>query len=64
LLTATNPESGTISYAYDANSNLITKTAPKPNPGNTGTISITYSYDVLNRLLNKTYGGINTAAAN
>ena len=26
LLTSTNPESGTISYAYDANGNVSTKT--------------------------------------
>src|SRR5258708_39407777 len=31
LLTATNPESGTITYTYDNNGNLLTKTSPAPN---------------------------------
>jgi YD repeat-containing protein len=36
VTSASNPESGTISYAYDADSNLITKTAPLPNQTGTG----------------------------
>ncbi len=31
LLTAHNPESGTISYTYDADGNLLQKTSPAPN---------------------------------
>src|ERR1051325_9153947 len=31
LLTAKNPESGTISYAYDNDGNLLQKTSPAPN---------------------------------
>jgi YD repeat-containing protein len=34
LTSAMNPESGTIQYQYDANSNLILKIDPRPRPGN------------------------------
>jgi RHS repeat-associated protein len=55
LTSATNPESGTILYAYDANGNLSTKTAPAPNHSG-GTVQTTsYFYDVLNRLTKKSY---------
>ncbi len=60
LTSATNPESGTIGYAYDANGNLVTKTAPIPNkiPADTSgslTVTTAYSYDALNRLTQKNY---------
>jgi RHS repeat-associated protein len=57
LLTAKNPESGAISYSYDDDGNLQTKTAPSPNqpPGGTATVSTTYTYDTLNRLTGKRY---------
>jgi RHS repeat-associated protein len=57
LLTAQNPESGTISYAYDANSNLLQKTSPAANaaPGSTATQVITYCHDALNRVTGKAY---------
>jgi RHS repeat-associated protein len=57
LTSATNPESGTINYTYDGNSNLLTKIAPSPNQPSTGTATVTttYSYDVLNRLTGKSY---------
>jgi RHS repeat-associated protein len=42
LTSATNPESGTISYQYDSNGNLSQKTDAR------GVVS-TYSYDALNR---------------
>jgi RHS repeat-associated protein len=48
LLTANNPESGTISYAYDADGNMLTKTDAR-------SITTTYAYDALNRLTGKTY---------
>jgi len=48
LLTAANPETGTISYGYDANSNLTSKTDARG-------ILTTYSYDALNRLASKVY---------
>src|SRR5262249_52572030 len=55
LLTATNPESGTISYSYDANGNMLQKTSPAPNQTGTATQTISYCYDVLNRVTGKKY---------
>ena len=60
LTSATNPESGTITYSYDANGNVATKVAPVPNkiPADTSspqTVTTTFYYDVLNRLTKKTY---------
>jgi RHS repeat-associated protein len=55
LLTAANPESGTISYVYDSDGNLSTKTAPKPNQTGSLTVVTTDSYDALNRLTQKSY---------
>jgi RHS repeat-associated protein len=57
LLTAYNPESGTLAYAYDADGNVHTKTAPSPNQSATGTktATTTYTYDALNRLTGKSY---------
>jgi len=42
LTSSTNPETGTITYAYDADGNVITKADTRP-------VTSTYSYDVLNR---------------
>ncbi len=48
LTSATNPENGTIQYTlYDGNGNLLTKVA--------NGITTSYTYDVLNRLMNKSY---------
>jgi YD repeat-containing protein len=62
LTSATNPESGTISYSYDPNGNLLTKTdaravvttydndelnRPKARSYNNGTPTVTYTYDTL-----------------
>jgi RHS repeat-associated protein len=55
LTNATNPESGATSYSYDPNSNLITKTSPKPNQTGTATVTATYSYEALNRLTQKSF---------
>ena len=57
LLTATNPESGTIQYAYDANGNLTSKISPVPNQTSGATITYTYTYDELNRLTLRSRGG-------
>ena len=57
LSSATNPESGTITYSYDNNGNLASKGAPLPN-SSTGTVTTNYQYDVLNRLTGKTYTGM------
>ena len=57
LTSAQNPESGSIGYAYDADGNVITKTAPSPNQlsPRTATVVTTYAYDQLNRLTGKKY---------
>jgi len=55
LTSAANPESGTISYAYDADGNVITKTAPLPNQTGTATVTTTNTYDKLNRVTSKSY---------
>jgi RHS repeat-associated protein len=55
LLTAANPESGTISYTYDADSNVQTKTDARG-------IVTTMSYDAHNRLTQKTYNDSTPAA--
>ena len=56
LLTATNPESGVISYAYDADGNLLQKTSPAPNQTGTATQTVSYCYETLNRVTGKGYG--------
>jgi len=48
LLAAANPETGTVQYTYDADSNIYTKTDARG-------ISTTYSVDQLNRLIGKSY---------
>ena len=55
LQTASNPESGTISYSYYANGNVQTKTD--------GRVTTTFNYDALNRLTNKSYSDGKTSAA-
>jgi RHS repeat-associated protein len=56
LLTATNPESGTITYSYDADGNLLQKTSPAPNQTGTATQTVSYCYDALHRVTGKGYG--------
>ena len=52
---------GTTGYAYDANGNLLSKTAPAPNQNPPSpTVTTSYTYDPLNRLTNKTYSDPNT----
>jgi len=56
LTSATNPETGTISYGYDLDSNLTSKVSPEANQvGSSAQTTITYTYDALNRLTKKTY---------
>jgi RHS repeat-associated protein len=57
LTSSTNPETGTITYTYDADNNLKTKKAPSPNQIATGTATATtaYTYDALNRITGKSY---------
>jgi YD repeat-containing protein len=56
LLTATNPESGTISYVYDNDGNLLQKTSPAPNQTGTATQIVSYCYDEQHRITGKGYG--------
>jgi RHS repeat-associated protein len=61
LTSAANPESGTISYSYDANGNLITRAAPKANQTSASqNTTTTYSYDALNRLTERTHANPST----
>ena len=52
LINASNPESGAVSYTYDANGNVTSKTSPQVNAaaGSSATQTIGYCYDALNRL--------------
>ena len=55
LLTAHNPESGTITYSYDLDGNLLQKTSPAPNQTGSATQTISYCYDELHRVKGKAY---------
>jgi hypothetical protein len=65
LLTSFNPETGTVCYGqwsgstcingYDANSNLKYKTDARG-------VTVSYSYDALNRWLSKSYSDVTTTA--
>jgi RHS repeat-associated protein len=65
LTSATNPESGTITYQYDANGNLVLKIDPRlgrtrdltcPSVSYTGNnIATCYEYDELNRVKTRAY---------
>ena len=55
-LRPTNPESGTITYSYDADGNLLQKTSPAPNQTGTATQTVSYCYDALHRVTGKGYG--------
>jgi RHS repeat-associated protein len=55
LSSATNPESGTISYDYDANGNLRHKIDPRLLADNQTHVTTTYDYDSLNRLTTRSY---------
>ena len=60
LLTASNPESGAISYLYDNDGELLQKTSPAPNQVVTGTATqtISYCYDELHRVTGRGYGAL------
>jgi RHS repeat-associated protein len=55
LTSATNPESGTTTYAYDPNDNLATRIVPKANQTGTALTTHNYTYDVLNRLVKESH---------
>ena len=48
LTSSSNPETGTVGYKYDFNSNLHTRTDNR-------NVVTTYGYDQLNRLISRTY---------
>lgn len=56
MLTSNTPEAGTISYSYDADGLLLSKTSPAPNQTGTATQTIGYCYDALHRITGKGYG--------
>jgi len=53
---ASNPESGVITYSYDADGNLLQKTSPAPNQTGTATQTVSYCYDALHRVTGQGYG--------
>ncbi len=55
---------GAVTYTYDADGNALTKTAPAPNQASNGTNTetVTYSYDALNRLTQKSFSAITPLA--
>jgi len=66
LKSVATPESGgcATSYSYDANGNLISRVAPKPNQAScTTTVTTTYMYDALDRLTSRTYNDSMTPSA-
>ena len=56
LLSATNPESGTISYQYDDAGNLLVKTDARG-------VSSHYAYDAFSRVTRRWYNGSSSTAA-
>src|SRR5262249_61693750 len=52
---SSNPESGVISFAYDADSLVTSKTSPLPNQAGAATITISYAHDELHRPTGLTY---------
>jgi RHS repeat-associated protein len=55
LLTSKNPESGTITYTYDSDGNVLTKVAPAPNQTGSSIVTTTLTYDALHRVLSKAF---------
>jgi len=57
ITTATYPESGTTTYAYDSGTagDLYQRVAPAPNQTGTQTLTTTYSYDTMHRLTGISY---------
>jgi RHS repeat-associated protein len=64
LTSATNPESGTISYQYDSNGNLAVKTDARIDPNDPNKkVSSHFEYDSLNRVTRRWYNGSNSLLA-
>src|SRR6478609_3147641 len=61
---ASNPESGVITYTYDADGELLQKTSPAPNPNPVPpTQTVSYCYDELHRVTGKGYGALSCPLA-
>jgi RHS repeat-associated protein len=56
LLTESNPESGSVTYAYDASTAGDLSSRIYPKPSGTGTVTATYTWDALHRLANVSFG--------
>jgi len=50
-----NPESGSVTYQYDDNGNLTTKTDPRLLPNTSTHILTVYQYDAHNRMTSRSY---------
>ncbi|MBW0008279.1 MAG: hypothetical protein JO335_11280 [Sphingomonas sp.] len=63
LISTSNPETGTITYTYDADGNVASKTSPAPNQpaGSAATVTVSYSYDQINRVVGE-YNGPTTGS--
>ena len=55
LTSAINPETGTLTYSYDANSNVSSLVSPKPGQFGTATTAHNYTYDVENRRIQESH---------
>ena len=62
-MVATQPESGTLTYTYDANGNLETRADARRLQDRVTPLTCSYSYDALNRVLTRSYND-GTAAQN
>lgn len=74
LTSETNPESGTVTYGYNSNGDLITRTAPAPNQTGSATVITCFGtlngtscdgsgYDLLHRPTKKSYSDGTTPSA-
>jgi YD repeat-containing protein len=58
LTSETQPESGTVSYKFDENGNLVVKTDARTDPNNSSKkVSTHFAYDGLNRITRRWYNG-------
>jgi RHS repeat-associated protein len=65
LRSAVNPESGTVSYQYDDNGNLLVKTDARTDPLDANKkVNTHFDYDALNRITRRWYNGSNLATSN
>ena len=55
LTSSKNPETGTITYSYDTNSNVSSMVSPKPGQFATATTTHNYTYDVENRRIQESH---------